>query len=807
MPMVHREFVVAQSSFVDGLLGLRELSWRTADATLGWEHPLPVWMWAAIVLGVCVFAGWSYHRLLGPRPVRVMLACLRAALILVVAVLLAGPMLVDPDEREEPDALVMLVDRSASMGIEDVAAEGAAVGSRISRDAALRAALLSQAEVFGDEGLGAGVRQTVWLGFGEQVDELPPLVEASAWDRPQVRADGSATVLREGIEQAIAVGAGRPLASVIVFSDGRTPQSTGADLVQQIARRGTRVHVVPLGPADAGFDLRLQEIEAPLQAFSGDVVPITVRVAATGNRDDLAGGTVTVDLINEATGEVVDTRAVSVDRLGEPVQVQVRSSQVGQVRYRVAVRYEPGASAGGGELVTSNNVQRIVVEMIDRPVRVLYVEGYPRWEYRYLKNMLIREASIDSSMLLLSADQAFAQEGDSPITRPPSNPQEMRPYDVIILGDVPSSYFTPEQLTLIRDHVATSGAGLLWIGGSRDMPASYVDTPLEDLLPMRSVTAVRPATSMVPAWMQPTPLAEALSVLELRSVAPASGDVEGADDADDDWPADLTPLQWVQDVGPLKPTAEVLAKATAGSQAADELPLLVRLRFGAGQSLYEATDETWRWRYGRGEVYFEQYWVQLVRMLARHRVQQSVERARLSVSHRQVDVDAPVVVELTVEDPALLERELTGAAVSVTRSDTGATVDRVQLLPQDGEDEHRRVYRAVWRPTTPGGVTLRVTEAALEPLGLSRPVEVVAPDDEMRQVAPDHARLIALAQATGGEVVPLDELRRLLPAVPNLAEKVAIDTKESLWNSWLAMVVVLGLMSTEWIVRKVIWLV
>src|SRR5690606_4567986 len=116
------------------------------------------------------------------------------------------------------------------------------------------------------------------------------------------------------------------------------------------------------------------------------------------------------------------------------------------------------------------------VDMVDRPIRALYVEGYPRWEYRYLKNLLIREKSIESSTMLISADRQFAQEGDVPIARLPRDAQEMAPYDVIIIGDVPGSYFSSTQLALIRDQVAMHGAGLLWIGGGQSTPRTYENT-------------------------------------------------------------------------------------------------------------------------------------------------------------------------------------------------------------------------------------------------------------------------------------------------------------------------------------------
>src|SRR5690606_5651399 len=147
---------------------------------------------------------------------------------------------------------------------------------------------------------------------------------------------------------------------------------------------------------------------------------------------------------------------------------------------------------------------------------------------------------------------------------------EMRRYDVVILGDVPPGYFTPEQVTLLRDHVV-SGGGLMWIGGPQQTPAAWAGTPLEDLLPMRGPSAVSPLPTGGGLRFAPTPLAERLNVLRLRN---AEGEV-----VEEIWARDLAPLQWAQGLGRLKPAAEVLAKASA--EAAESAPpLLVRLRYG-----------------------------------------------------------------------------------------------------------------------------------------------------------------------------------------------------------------------------------
>lgn len=777
------------TGWFDRALGLERLSWFDGEAKLGWVYPLPAWVWVLIVIAALAGAGWSYNRLLGPRAMRIALAGLRALVLLLIVALLCGPELVRTDERVEPDLLIVLVDRSASLSIADTV--DPVTGEPRSRDAALREALASSLPVF-DAQSNQIDRRVVWLGFGGQAFALDPAA-------PEM-AELPATAIRTAIDQSLQHAAGQPIAGIVLITDGRSPQPTGAQLVRRLQQQAVSVFAVPLGADVLPLDLAIASVDAPSQAFTGDIVPVTVRIQSLGQvSDDTLARGVDVRLVDPATGAVLDERRVTPDTLDEPIRLTGRADAVGEVAWRV----EAEVVAESRELVTDNNARAVTVELIDRPIRVLYVEGYPRWEYRYLKNMLLREESIASSMLLLSADRAFAQEGDVPITRPPRDAEEMEQFDVIVLGDVPLDYFTPAQVQLMRDHVANNGAGLLWIGGERFTPDSYEGSPLADLLPMRRPGSVARAEPQPDHAMQPTPLAGTLSVLRLA----------GPESDEDDWPVGLPPLRWVQDITPLKPTADVLALDPNDT----ERPLVTRLRYGSGQSLYVATDETWRWRFGRGELYFEQFWIQLVRMLGRSRVQaEGTDRAQLIVSARRVGVGQTVVVELTTRDTALLERQLPKVDIVVTSvGGDGEPIDLLELRPAGAMETSgdqtqtpgRRMWSATWQPTVAGEMLLRVNDPALDDLNLTAAIEVIASDDELRQPAPDHERLVALAGQTDGRVVALEALAELPAMVPNRARMTPDDTREPLWHSPLALGALLVLLTLEWIGRKWIRLV
>ncbi len=834
---------ITAASLLDRLLGLDRLSWSQPNARLDWQTPLPAWVWVGIALAAAALAVWSYGRMYGARRSRMSLAAVRALLMIVVAALIAGPILTLVRERIDPDCLVMLVDRSASMRTRDTPSatstgssaepiQSAATNAAalLTRDDALRRALAAQADVFGPDRLGHH-REILWLGFDSEAYPIdppipaPPAAVASVTPTPTAGAlpapDGRATAIRTAIEQAILKAAGRPISGIVLMTDGRTPQNTSTGFTQQLEQRAIAVYPVPLGAAVATLDLRLARVSAPTRAFVNDAIPVQAWIDTYPPDAAPDPARVHIRLTDDQTGEVLDQRTLADQPPGQPIRLLGESRSTGETTWRVRVSYEPDtplpdaprSDMPDAEPITENNTRTIPIEMIRRPLRVLYVEGYPRWEYRYLKNVLIREKSIESSMMLISADRAFAQEGDMPISRLPATADEMQPYDVIVIGDVPADYFSATQRALIRDQVAQHGAGLLWIAGPNDTPRGYDATTLADLLPMRRpADVVRLGATDEPVAIQPTPLARALNILRLDSRT------DTPDPAAPALASRLPGFWWAQDLGRLKPSAEVLA--TAGDAGPTAAPLLTRIRYGAGQSLYLATDETWRWRFGTGDLYFERFWLQLIRALARNRADHDPQRAVLSTSHSRIELGQTLVAQLRISDAQLLERDLPSISVEAAvvipdAAQSTATIERIELLPQSASagrtaspsasgSGSRRVYRAAWRPTTPGHLRLHVAEPALQDIDITHHIEVIHPNDELRQPLPDHDRLRALAEQTGGQIVPLGQLDELIKLVPNRARRTPNDIREPLWDSPLALIVVVLLLTIEWIGRKVL---
>lgn len=837
------------------LLRLDSLRFGQAGVEFGFARPLPLWAWVLVALAAGALGWASYHRLGGGRAWRIVLGTIRALLLVLIAVIIAGPRLVKPNDVEEPDWVLVLADRSASLTVKDVPAAGAG-GARISRDEQLKAAVEASRAVWSQL---AADRVVVWLGFDAGAYEL------KVNDRPGSHPDagdpagalgrpvGRRTDINRALEQALKRAAARPISGVVILSDGRSVDEPSRTLLRRLESEKVPVFTVPLGSDKGVADLAVRRAEAPRTAFVKDSVPVEVEVERIGPvAPGAAPPRATVELIDNATGAVLDSRDVTFDAPATPsptppaegapdaVALQPRAQKLtlltlpriaGEQNWSVRIRPPAGADAITSDLVEDNNRVEFPIELVDRPLRVLYLDGYPRWEYRYLKNILIREPTIASSCTIIAPNRRYLQEGTQTLDALPGSPEEWARFDVLILGDVYPGVFTTEQIAQIRERVAGAGLGLIWIAGEGSVPSAWRGTPLADLLPFSAGDAdpgpISPggAPDPIAAWgepvtMFPAPAADQLGVLRL-STEQSNGSW---------WPARLSDpstgwsqLRWAQriDSARLKPTTEVLAFArpALARQGAtpEQSPLVLSMRFGAGRSIYVATDEVWRWRYGRGEFFPERFWLQLVRLLGRESVARSGKPAILRVLPDRGETDRPIRVELTLIDQALVQAKPSALRVRIRRADGAPGEDAVELnlSPESTGAPARdsaaaRTYVSTWIPTASG----RYRVEAVDPLlvssaaardALAANVEVWQPDDELRHPQTDHPLLARLSLATGGRVLKPSELAQLPKLLPNRRLKLAGEPDvQTLWDTPLALILLVILLTAEWLGRRLL---
>ncbi len=794
------------------LLMPASLSMNDEGVHLGLARPIPPWAFALFCVLVIVLSAWSYRGLVGSRWVRVLLACVRALILLVLGVLALGPSLIQTHERIERDWTIMLVDRSASLGVPD--AQDAS-GARMTRDEQLRRALRDAWPTLREMD---ARRQVQWLGFGSGIfdlartpDGMPDLAEANQ----------QATAIGTAIDQALRQSAGRIVSALVLLSDGRSSDDLPQRAVARIQNDRIRVITVPLGSPTPMADLALTRVEAPLEAFVHDPVRVTVRVERRGTGP---APTAHIELVDERTGQILDRQTVEGSER-EEIVLRTRPETPEEARW--LVRLSPDTP----DLVDENNQQPVRINLVDRPLRVAYFDGYPRWEYRYVKNLLLREGSINSSAMLLATNRRYLQEGNELLTRVPSSPEEWAPFDVIILGDVRPGVFSPSQLEQIRDHVAQRGAGLVWIAGSGATPNQWRGTPLEDLLPVR-LEETRP----IEAWDEAvtlfaTPASERLGVLRLAG-ADESAFPTRLSDPRTGW----SRLWFCQRIDPdrVKPSTETLALAAPADRVLDRLasqgasaldvpppeatPAVLTMRYGAGRVIYVATDETWRWRFGRGEALQERFWIPLVRLPGRDSLGRSGQAAMLEAQPTQALVDQPVRISLRLLDQRLID--VSGESVRVRArdprdpSDPGVTIT---LQGQPAETAGVRTYEGVWSFAASGQVLLEAIEPWLGAQKIATTLRVLREDSEMLHPEADHEFLASIRERSvkpglaSNDIPPIDLAPEDLSRLPGLIpvrdiRSEAPPTIEPLWDRWMVLLVLIGLLTLEWVGRKLVTL-
>ncbi len=765
------------------LLQLRTLHPGDEGVSLRFAHPLPAWVWGMIVTAMALYAGWSYWRLLGSRGARAGLAVLRTLMLLLLCVLAAGPQLVRQNERVERDWVVVMADRSASMTVQDAPGAG---GTLVARETQLRGALHDAAPAL--EAL-AKDRNVLYEGFDQNAFDLRSAAELG-------EPEGRRTLLGQAIDQTLRRVAARPVSGIVVLSDGRSADSVGRATLRQLGAKQIPVFVVPLGSKDPIPDLAISRVDAPAGAFVGDIVPVTARIERLGG-----GGVITgkVRLVDGATGAVLDERPIPADNA--EVTLQSRPETPGTRDW--AVRIVPDTR----DLSAENNTAPVRISLVDRPIRVLYFDGYPRWEYRYLKNLLLREKSVRSSIMLLASDRKYIQEGTDILGSVPRSREDWRAFDVVIVGDLRPSLFSEDQLTELRNLVAERGAGLLWIGGPGATPQAWRGTALGELLPFAGGSD---GQSGAPAWstpvmLMPGPAARQYGVLNL-------GDSPG------EWPGELENpslgwpmLQWAQriDVSSLKPTAEVIAMARPSAGTESGSPLVMTMRYGAGRVVYVGTDETWRYRYGKGETLQERFWLPLVRLLARESLGRLGKPALLTASPERAEVGQQVLIRLRLLDQTLMDKKPREVSVRIVRTggSRAGEATTVTLRPDgsEGESGETGSFVGLWPAGEPGTFSVEGADPLLAGLDLSARVDVTLPDDELRSPQADHASLEALAGATGGAVVAPGELSKIGSLLPNRQVKLlGTPEVETLWDKPLAWTALMVLLAVEWMGRRLI---
>ncbi len=726
------------------------------------------------------------------RAMRALLVALRLALLAIVVFMIAEFTL--SLRRTGLPTVAVLVDDSASMGIQDRYDD--------KRVESLVAQRLASAGIEQSDRL--GLAKTVLLKKGTNLLEsvqhnyrlklyfVSSAARAQEGKLADMRAaveqlspQGESSRLGAGIRHVLGDLRGSPPAAIILLTDGvNTDGESLADAAHYARRKSVPLFTVGIGSEQPLRDLELADLLVDDVVFVDDVVNFEYKLTGRG----LAGKTVEVVLHEKDSNVVLARMKATIDEDGTPQRLHLpyRPTEVGEFEYVVEVEHLPD------EAQPDNNSQLRLVNVRKEQIKVLLVQGYPNFEFRYLKHMLERDGTIQLKTVLQEADLEYAELDETALRVFPVRREELFAFDVIIFGDVNPTYLSTSVLANLHDFVEQKGGGVAFIAGPRFMPLSYGGTPVEPLLPidLPGTTAPDPNQSLEEGFVpRPTDLGLVSPQMQLGDNAAETARI---------W-ADLPPLYWLLDVPQVKPAARVLAEHPT-RLAADGRPLGVFIMqyVGAGKVLFHATDDTWRWRYRVGDVYFARYWVQAVRYLSRSKLLGQESAVELSADRREYRRGEPVRLRVRFIDERQAPVADDGVTVILERE--GQPNQRVKLARNA---TNRGIFEGSFADALDGKYHAWVGTPTLEGQAASADFLVVAPPGELERIQMDADTLKLVAEETRGRFYRIRDVDRLPGQLPP-GHQVPIEAlpPEVMWNRWWLLAAFLALITSEWILRK-----
>jgi uncharacterized membrane protein len=719
-----------------------------------------------LILAALVIAVLSY-RLVRTRVEwrrRLVLSALRIGALALILFCVMRPVLVVKAAVTQQNVVGVLIDDSRSMRIRDAGG--------VSRGELVRKAFADPSGAFmralGDRFL---VRT---FSFSTAASRLP--------GPSSLTFAGTETRIAQAIDGARQELAGLPVAGLVLITDGAdTTSATVTDALLASKADAIPVFTVGVGKETLDHDIQIGRVSTPRTALKGSALVVDAIVTQTG----YAGQTVTLDV--EDGGRIVGSQPVRLPADGDPMAVRVRftAGEAGPRVFRLKIAPQPG------EVVTENNQRDVQIDVRDRRERILYYEGEPRFEMKFLRHAIAEDPNLQLVTLQRTAENKYLRldvdSADQLVAGFPRTREELFKYRGIILGSVEASAFTADQLRMIADFVDVRGGGLLLLGGRHSFAeGGFAGTPLADAMPVL-LPAGTPQPALAHLKIRPTRAGEANAVMQLADTEQASAER---------W-STLPALTSVNAIQALKPGATALLTGT--DERRRDRPVLVYERYGRGKSIAFPVQDSWLWRMHPSirvdDKTHEVFWRQMLRWLV-DGVPDPVESHTIT---DRVEPGQTVALLADVVDPQYVELN-DAEVVAHVATPNGGKLD----VPMQWTGERNGQYRAVFQAPEQGWYEARVdANRGGKSVGSSVTHVRAAPSDAEYFDAAMHAPLLRrIAQDTGGRFYTADNTQALPDDVKFSGRGVTSVEERELWHMPVLLLALAALLCTEWGLRR-----
>jgi uncharacterized membrane protein len=725
-----------------------------------------------LLLAVFVYFIYLRPRIRLAKRTTATLIALRIALLTVMVTLLLRPVVVVSSVIPRSSYVAVVVDDSLSMKLPDV--PGGATRLDTIKQTLLNTSTGQTAFL---NRLGEKFKTTLY-GFSGGLSRLK--------DGNDLFAEGRTSDVSGALNETIKRSSGMPLSAIVLATDGASnvPSDISTTL-RELRARDIPVFTIGVGDTARPLDAELTRINMPRRVLVGSRVNIETFVGLSGysNTKVLLG-------VRE------DGRAIKTEEFNlrgndtQAINLEITPATPGVHRYTVEI------TPLDGELTIENNKQDALVEVISGPLRLLHVEGEPRWELGKIRESLtLNEKNVILVSLQRTGENKFYRQGignqGELATGFPKTEEELFSYDGLVLGSVEAGFFTADELRSIEAFVARRGAGLLALGGRLSFDGGkYKGTTIEDLLPVALTGGpVDDANSFVAVYK---PILTAAG-----QAHPVTRLYEDRAQNQKTW-NELPPVSVSEVLTNVKPGATVLLEARKADGSGAHIPLLVQQRYGRGQTLALTASDTWRWRMrmdSKNNAH-ETFWRQMLRYV----VSGTPRQIEVSTAKDVYSMDDTVNIVADVRDKKFNPVGDANVTARVTKP-SGATVD-VPLKFTTLNSAN--IYTGEFKADELGQQRIELVgqSASLGQLSANSNVLVSDLNREYYSASQNSELLKRIASETGGKYYTPAQMQSLLDDLTYRQTPYSERVTKDLWDMPVNFMLLVGLLSAEWFLRK-----
>jgi uncharacterized membrane protein len=809
-----------------------------------WRNLPEMWLlFLVIIPTVLLFSYLIYRkeRTSASSSVKLLLSSFRSLVILISLLILFQPVVVTEKPITKESMVVLLVDDSLSMSFKDRYSPSDAKeltnlgisGTNLSRIEIVNA-VLDNPEI---DLLNRLKKKAKIKTYTCSATTKP--FEWSADNETIIKAEGNGTGIGQGIQDVVNDIGGASCGGIILLSDGQNNSGVEPlDVIRSLKDRSISfpIYTIVCGNPQSHNDIEISDLSAPDVATVADIVDFRFTLKASGVFRKPMRIILSERGADEPQFREVAEETIKPTKFPSNTTLKYKPTNVGEYIYEIKVL--PSEE----ETIYENNYLEHHLVVVDNNISVLYVESYPRWEYRRLKNALIRDRTMKTSVFLVSADAEFPQESSPaipPLIRFPPEAKDLFYYDVIIWGDVSPEYLSPQPEKLlhnIKRFVEEMGGGIAFVCGEKFNPRSFRKTILTELIPLSledddyfSGSETKEIfTEAFRIKLTPEGLSDSIMRLEDNPVENTKV-----------WET-LPGFFWYYPFKKPKPAARVLAVHPIAFGKFGPRPIIATQYYGAGRSFLITSDETWRWCQIKGDKYFYTFWGEVIRFLRGGRLL-GTRKVHISTDKPKYQLSETAKITAKIYDnefrplkqssyTVYLETfppkaDLPNAqgkqekASSDSESITSLVKRDIILNPvPDKEGHYEGSYTPdkvgkykIWSETSEPDISAEGTGEARKNIIRHKKKEVKSygffsmhyPKLEYEKPLPNVALLKKIAEETQGAFLKLPEINKLPDIVKPVSDVIYTETKEDdLWDTPIVFLLFLIIISAEWVIRK-----